>query len=173
MRLELSGCLLAATQVLRAGVITETAEVDDTADALLPCHAPESFRCPPLVLGKARAVAAPAHRMHQVIGDIYAEPGARERIWTKHVAHVDPEALVEQRTGPNSVAVSYQTAHLIAAFAQAAGEAAADEAAGAGDEGLHSNSNLADASSPTRRASERRSPRGGRAQDEQHDRLAA
>ncbi len=81
--------------------------------------------------------------MHQVVGDIYAAAGARERIWAKDVADVELKALVEQRAGAHGVAVADQTSHLIAAFAQAASEAPADEAAGAGDEGTHVNSNLA------------------------------
>jgi hypothetical protein len=40
MRLELSGGLMAASQVLGAGIVTE---VYDAANALLPGHAPESF----------------------------------------------------------------------------------------------------------------------------------
>jgi hypothetical protein len=65
---------------------------------------------------------------------------------------VDLEALVEERSGASGVAVADQTAHLITAVAKAAGETPADEAAGAGDEDLHGNTNLADASKPTRRA---------------------
>ena len=172
--LELPGGLMAAAQVLGAGIVAEAAEVYDAADALLLCHAPESLGGPPLALCEVRGVAAPAHRVHQVVGDIYAAAGARERIWTKNVAHVDLKALVEQRAGANSVAVADQTAHLIAAFAQAAGEAPADEAAGAGDEGTHVNSNLAHASSPTRRAMRQaRRASGLSAEDEQRDQLAA
>jgi hypothetical protein len=90
--------------------------------------------------------------MHQVVGDIDAAAGTRERLGTENVPHVDLEALPEQPARTNAVAVADQAAHLIAALAQTAGETPADEAAGACDKDLHGSTNLAEASKPTRRA---------------------
>ena len=128
---------MAAAQVLGAGVLAETAEVYDAANALLLGHPPEALGGPALALGEVRGVAAPAHRVHEVVGDVDAAAGARERVGTENVAYVDLEALVEERAGASTVAVADQAAHLIAAVAKAAGETPADEAAGAGDEDLH------------------------------------
>jgi hypothetical protein len=58
----------------------------------------------------------------------------------------------------HAVAVANQTAHLIAAVAKAAREAPTNEAAGACDEDLHGNTNLADASQPAGRADATNAP---------------
>jgi hypothetical protein len=90
--------------------------------------------------------------VHQVVGDIDTAAGARERLGTENVAHVDLEALPEQPARTNAIAVADQATHLIAAFPKSAGQTPADEAAGACDEDVHGNTNLAEASKPTRRA---------------------
>jgi hypothetical protein len=89
--------------------------------------------------------------VHQVVGDVDTVAGARERLGTENVPHVDLEALPEQPARTNAVAVADQTAHLIAALAESAGETPADEAAGACDEEVHGNPNLAEAGKPTPR----------------------
>jgi len=60
--------------------------------------------------------------VHQVLGDIDTAAGARKRLGTENVPHLDLEALVEERPGTSGVSAADEVAHLIAAVAKATGE---------------------------------------------------
>ncbi len=81
--------------------------------------------------------------MHEVVGNIDIAAGTRERVRTENVADVEFETLLDERAGPYAAATADQAAHGVASPEKSAGEASADEAAGAGDEDLHVHTNLA------------------------------
>ncbi len=86
--------------------------------------------------------------MHKVTGHIDTNTSARQRAGTQNIAHVQLEPLPGQRTSTRATGVADKAAHVVAALAQPAGKAAADEAAGAGHEQVHVSLRLAHPAAP-------------------------
>src|SRR5215213_3485299 len=120
--------------MLGAGLLTEAAQIRDAADPVLRHRSREVPRGVGLTLGEA-GVAAAAHRVHEVVGDVDPVAGADETRAVEDVALVQLAPGVLEISRPRTI--SHQTADVEALFAEATREPAADEPRGTGDEGAH------------------------------------
>jgi hypothetical protein len=120
-----------ALQVLRFRLVAKAAEIDDPFDALLLGHARKVLGRFSFALHEALAIAAAAHRVDEVVGDVHAVAGSLERVGVEDVALVEVEAFRRLALVPD------EPAHVMTAFAQQVGEVAADEPGDATDERAH------------------------------------
>ena len=81
-------------------------------------------------------IAASAHGMHQVVGDVDAGNGLLDRKWIEQVAGHRLD-LIHPRSPANSARVAHENAHAMPALQQAWNQAPADIAGGARDKNMH------------------------------------
>ena len=125
------GGLRPAAQVLRARLVSETAEVDHPLDPLPLGHLGEVARGLALTLLEV-ALAAPSHSVHEVVGDLDTVARAAQRLGVENVSldQLDPAFGELARTAP----VAHEGADMPAVVGEGVGQPPADEAGGARDE---------------------------------------
>ncbi len=133
--LERVGGAAPAAQVPGAGLVAEAAEVDHALHALARAHRGKRLGGAQLALLEVAGAGAAAHRVHEVVGDVDAFAGARERRGVEHVALVDLERFDGQAARARGVA--HERADLDAFVEQPLAQGAADEPRGSRDECAH------------------------------------
>ncbi len=118
-----------AAQMFGLRLIAESAQIDDPADPFAHGHLGEVEGGAPLTLLEV-PLAAAAHRVHQVIGDLRALPRAPKRGRVEDVSPVELQPAHRQRAGP--VGVAHQAAHLPASIGEGGGQPPTDEASRSG-----------------------------------------
>ena len=116
---------------MRRGRIAESAEVDDPLDAGGLCGLGEVAGTAPVALLEV-GVAAAAHRVDEVIGDVDAGEGVVEARAVEDVAADDLAARVE--LGRRRIGIASQAADFTPVLSEALGQQAADVAGGPGDQ---------------------------------------
>ena len=123
---------MAAAQVLRRRLCAEPAEVDDPLDALLLGHLREVARAARALAAAKSPLAAPSHRVDEVVGDRHALARALEARRARYVALVELEAVGLESLRLRRSRTRQRTARR--RFRQGFGQPAADETRSSGNE---------------------------------------